>query len=105
MHRGSFHPAFSCKVCLPLRLRDPDRTTSEVNDGAARVCSAGERESEPPGVVHTASSNASESRPGKSLAVVADSDQKVFTTPQKKSHTNQSYDRKTRLQSGRPGRT
>jgi hypothetical protein len=61
----------------------PDRTESKVNDGEARIYSAGKRESGPPGVANAVSRNASESKPGRPLALVADSDDKVFTTPLK----------------------
>ncbi|WP_306717060.1 cupin domain-containing protein [Burkholderia dolosa] len=57
---------------------------SQVNDGPKRVYHAGESFFEEPGAVHRVSRNASDSRPAKLLAVfVADSDDKVLTTPVK----------------------
>ncbi|MBY4830637.1 cupin domain-containing protein [Burkholderia dolosa] len=57
---------------------------SQVNDGPKRVYHAGESFFEEPGAVHRVSRNASESRPARLLAVfVADSDDKVLTTPVK----------------------
>ncbi|ATG20113.1 cupin [Ralstonia pickettii] len=55
---------------------------SQVNDGPKRVYHAGESFFEAPGAVHRISRNASDTRPAKLLAVfVADSDDKVLTTP------------------------
>lgn len=57
---------------------------SQVNDGPKRVYHAGESFFEEPGAVHRVSRNASKSRPARLLAVfVADSDDKVLTTPVK----------------------
>lgn len=57
---------------------------SQVNDGPTRVYHAGESFFEEPGAVHRVSRNASDSRPARLLAVfVADSDDKVLTTPVK----------------------
>jgi quercetin dioxygenase-like cupin family protein len=57
---------------------------SQVNDGPKRVYHAGESFFEEPGAVHRVSRNASDSRPARLLAVfVADSDDKVLTTPVK----------------------
>ncbi|NIF41592.1 cupin domain-containing protein [Burkholderia sp. Tr-862] len=57
---------------------------SQVNDGPKRVYHAGESFFEEPGAVHRVSRNASESRPARLLAVfVADSNDKVLTTPVK----------------------
>jgi quercetin dioxygenase-like cupin family protein len=57
---------------------------SQVNDGPKRVYHAGETFFEEPGAVHRVSRNASDSRPARLLAVfVADSDDKVLTTPVK----------------------
>ncbi|SEK05618.1 cupin domain-containing protein [Paraburkholderia diazotrophica] len=57
---------------------------SQVNDGPKRIYHAGESFFEQPGAVHRISRNASRSRPAKLLAVfVADSDDKVLTTPVK----------------------
>jgi quercetin dioxygenase-like cupin family protein len=55
---------------------------SQVDDGPKRVYHAGESFFEEPGAVHRISRNASETTPAKLLAVfVADSDDKVLTTP------------------------
>ena len=57
---------------------------SQVNDGPKRIYHAGESFFEEPGAVHRISRNASDSKPAKLLAVfVADSDDKVLTTPVK----------------------
>jgi quercetin dioxygenase-like cupin family protein len=57
---------------------------SQVNDGPKRVYHAGESFFEEPGAVHRVSRNASDSQPARLLAVfVADSDDKVLTTPVK----------------------
>ena len=54
---------------------------SKVNDGAARVYQAGESWTEPPNAIHSISSNASQTRPAKLLAVfVIDSGDKPLTT-------------------------
>ncbi|WP_175921358.1 cupin domain-containing protein [Burkholderia latens] len=57
---------------------------SQVNDGPTRVYHAGESFFEAPGAVHRVSRNASGTRPARLLAVfVADSNDKVLTTPVK----------------------
>lgn len=57
---------------------------SQVNDGPKRVYHAGESFFEEPGAVHSVSRNASQTKPARLLAVfVADSDDKVLTTPVK----------------------
>jgi quercetin dioxygenase-like cupin family protein len=55
---------------------------SQVDDGPKRIYHAGESFFETPGAIHRISRNASRSEPAKLLAVfVADSDDKVLTTP------------------------
>lgn len=55
---------------------------SKVNDGEARVYSAGQSWSEPPGSTHFISRNTSKTKPAKLLAVVvADTDDKELTVP------------------------
>jgi quercetin dioxygenase-like cupin family protein len=55
---------------------------SKVNDGEMRIYRAGESWSEPPGVTHSISRNASTTEPAKLLAVfVLDTNDKALTTP------------------------
>ncbi|MDR3099216.1 MAG: cupin domain-containing protein [Paraburkholderia sp.] len=57
---------------------------SQVNDGPKRVYHAGESFYEDPGSIHRVSRNASKTQPARLLAVfVADTDDKVLTTPVK----------------------
>ncbi|MET4118247.1 quercetin dioxygenase-like cupin family protein [Bradyrhizobium sp. JR1.5] len=53
-----------------------------MNDGEMRIYRAGESWSEPPGVTHSISRNASTTEPAKLLAVfVLDTNDKALTTP------------------------
>ncbi len=55
---------------------------SKMNDGEMRIYRAGESWSEPPGVTHSISRNASTTEPAKLLAVfVLDTKDKALTTP------------------------
>jgi quercetin dioxygenase-like cupin family protein len=55
---------------------------SQVNDGPKVIYHAGQSFFEEPGAIHRISRNASQTKPAKLLAVfVADSDDKVLTTP------------------------
>lgn len=55
---------------------------SQVNDGPKVIYHAGQAFFEEPGAIHRISRNASQTKPAKLLAVfVADSDDKVLTTP------------------------
>lgn len=55
---------------------------SKVNDGATKTYRAGEGWHEPPGSSHPVSRNASKTNPARLLAIiVADSDEKMLTTP------------------------
>jgi quercetin dioxygenase-like cupin family protein len=55
---------------------------SKVNDGETRIYRAGESWSEPPGAIHSISSNASKTEPAKLLAVfVLDTNDDLLTTP------------------------
>jgi quercetin dioxygenase-like cupin family protein len=55
---------------------------SQVNDGPATICTAGQSFSELPGDRHVVSANASETRPAKLLAVfVVDTNEKELTNP------------------------
>ena len=57
---------------------------SKVNDGETRIYRAGESWSEPPGAIHSISSNASKTEPAKLLAVfVLNTDDSPLTTPVK----------------------
>jgi quercetin dioxygenase-like cupin family protein len=60
------------------------RTESNVNDGATRVCEAGESWSEPRGASHPISRNVSKTLLARLLAIfVVDTDDKELTTPVK----------------------